>query len=86
MASKKYLELQGFSDADLLSELEGASADYQKMLFDHSVKGLDNPLTLRDMRRDVARLKTEVRRREMNEMTDSQVAKRSKIRARRRSN
>jgi len=39
---------------------------------------------LRETRRDVARLKTEVRRREMEKLTPEQVAGRSKIRARRR--
>ncbi len=84
MASKKYLELQDFSDADLFSELEGTEAEYQKMHFDHAVKGLDNPLELREMRRDVARIKTEIRRRELAQMTSEQIAKRSKIRERRR--
>ena len=37
-----------------------------------------------EIRRDIARLKTEVRRREMETMTPEQVANRSKIRARRR--
>ncbi len=84
MASKKYLELQDFSDADLFSELEGTEAEYQKMHFDHAVKGLDNPLELREMRRDVARIKTEIRRRELAQMSSDQIAKRSKIRERRR--
>jgi large subunit ribosomal protein L29 len=84
MASKKYLELQEFSDADLLTELQGSEADYIKMSFDHAVKGLDNPMELRSMRRDIARLKAEVRRREMAQMTPRELGKRSKIRARRR--
>ncbi len=84
MASKKYLELQEFADADLLTELEGAEADYQKMLFDHAVKGVDNPMQLRDLRRDIARIKTEIRRRELSKMTPEQLASRSKIVKRRR--
>lgn len=84
MATKKYLELQDFSDADLFSELESTEAEYQKMHFDHAVKGLDNPLELRDMRRDVARIKTEIRRRELAQMNADQLNKRSKIRERRR--
>ncbi len=86
MASKKFLELKDFTDTDLLSELEGTEASYQKMRFDHAVKGLDNPLELREMRRDVARIKTEIRRRELAQMTPEQLAKRSKIRERRRRN
>ena len=84
MASKKFLELQDFSNEDLVAELTETQAQYQKLKFDHAIKGLDNPLVLREVRRDIARLKTEVRRREMAEMTEEQLSKRSKIRARRR--
>jgi len=86
MASKKYLELQEFSDSDLNNELAETVAQYQKIKFDHAIKGLDNPLTLREVRRDIARLKSEVRRRELAAMTEEQLAGRSKIRARRRKN
>ena len=84
MASKKYLELQSFSDTDLQSQLTESEAQYQKLRFDHAVTGLDNPQVLKEVRRDIARLRTEVRKREMAKMDEAQVAKRSKIRARRR--
>ncbi len=84
MASKKYLELQEFSDSDLVSELEQTEFQYQKLKFDHAIKGLDGPLVLREVRRDIARLKTEIRRREVANMSGEQIANRSKIRARRR--
>ena len=84
MASNKFLELQEFSDADLVSELEGTQAEYQKMRFDHAVKGLDNPMELREMRKDIARIKTEIRRRQLAQMSEAELGKRSKIRERRR--
>lgn len=84
MASNKFLELQEFSDADLVSELDSTEAEYQKMRFDHAVKGLDNPMELREMKKDVARLKTEIRRRQLAQMSEQELAKRSKIRERRR--
>ncbi|GAB4245338.1 MAG: hypothetical protein Kow0027_05620 [Saprospiraceae bacterium] len=84
MASKKYLELQEYSVDELIAELAATEVDYQKMQFDHAVKGIDNPMELREMRRDIARIKTEIRRRELAEMSPEQLAKRSKIRARRR--
>ena len=84
MASKKFLELKEFSDADLNSELADTQAEYQKLKFDHSVKGLDNPLDLREVRRDIARLKTEARRRVLAASSEKELAGRSKIRARRR--
>lgn len=84
MASNKFTELKGFSDAELVSELENIERDYHKMQFDHASKGLENPLTLRETRRDIARVKTEIRRRELEQASPAQIAKRSKIRARRR--
>ena len=59
-------------------------ADYQKLTFDHAIRGLDNPLELRVLRRDVARLKTEIRRRELAACSPEELAKRSKIHARRK--
>ncbi len=84
MATKKYLELQEFKDADLLTELKETEAQYQKLKFDHTIKGLDNPLRLKDIRRDIARINTEIRRRELSSMTEENITNRSKIRARRR--
>jgi large subunit ribosomal protein L29 len=84
MATKKFLELQEFSDADLQAELEQTQSRYQKMQFDHAISGLDNPLLLREVRRDVARLATEVRRRQLAQASADELSKRTKIRARRR--
>jgi large subunit ribosomal protein L29 len=84
MATKKFIELQEFTDPELLDELKQTEVQYQKMTFDHAIKGLDNPILLKEVRRDIARLKTEVRRRELAEMSPEELAKRSKIRARRR--
>ena len=84
MATKKYLELKEFTDADLAGELETTEVQYQKLKFDHAIKGLDNPLLLRETRRDIARLKSEIRRRELASASEEQLANRSKIRARRR--
>lgn len=84
MASKKYQQLQEFSDDELNNELQETEAQYQKLRFDHAVTGLDNPLVLREVRRDIARMHTEVRSRELAGMSEAELAKRSKIRARRR--
>ena len=84
MASKKYLELQDYDDESLRGELTATEQEYRKLKFDHSIRGLDNPLVLREVRRDVARLKTEVRRREVAAMTPEELELRTKKRARRR--
>lgn len=84
MATKNYLELQELDDADLRNNLQESKTEYQKLKFDHTIKGLDNPLMLRDVRRQIARLKSEVRRRELKNMSEEDIANRSKIRARRK--
>ena len=84
MATNKTLELRDASDSDLQAQLQDSSASYDKMKFDHAVNGIENPLQLRDVRRDIARIKTEIRRRELEAMTPEETAKRDQIRRRRR--
>lgn len=84
MASEKYTEIKGLSDADLKDEIFAAETKRQRDQFANAITGLDNPLKLKDLRRDIARLKTEQRVRQLAEMTPEQLAKRSKIRARRK--
>jgi large subunit ribosomal protein L29 len=83
MPSKKTLELREFSIEDLNNEIGETETQYQKMKFDHAIKGLDDPLALREVRRDLARLKTEARRRALESMDEKAISRRSKIRARR---
>ena len=83
MPSKKSLELKEFTLEDLKSELQETQTQYQKMQFDHATKGLENPLSLREVRRDIARIETELRNRDLAGMDEGALAKRSKIRARR---
>lgn len=84
MATKKYIELQEFTDENLANEIAETVRQLTKVKFDHSVKGLDSPLIIKEIRRDIARLKSEQRRREIAAMNADQVAKRSKIRERRK--
>jgi large subunit ribosomal protein L29 len=85
MATEKYKQLQEMSDVDVQKELEGTLTQYQRLRFDHVIKGLENPIGLRDIRRDIARLKTEMRKRELKAMPAESIAQRTRIRARRRS-
>jgi len=84
MATKKFLEVKEMSDSDLANELAETEAQFQKQQFDHAIKGLDNPMLLREMRRDIARFKTEVRRRQVDNMSPEELANRERIRKRRR--
>ena len=82
--AKEKLELADTDVADLQAEITSMVNEYQQMKFDHAVKGLANPLEIRDLRRKIARFQTEVSQRELAEMTPEQLATRSKLLARRR--
>lgn len=82
MAQK--LDTTVFSAEELVEELRNAEANYQKLKFDHATTGLDNPQRLVEVRRDVARLKTELRKRQLLSFSDEDLANRSKIKARRK--
>ena len=84
MATKKFMELGEMSDSDLKAELTQINGQIQKLRFDHTIKGLDNPVSLRNTRRDIARIQTELRRREVAAMSPEQTANRSRIRLRRK--
>ena len=84
ISTKKFEDLQGYYDADLAEELGELQARFAKDRMDHSVRGLDNPIALRELRRDIARIKSEIRRRELSGYSEEQLAKRQKLVARRR--
>ena len=70
MASKKFIDLQGHSDEDLSVELKEARREYQQMRFDNYTKGIASVASIRTLRRDIARINTEMRRRELAAMND----------------
>ena len=82
--AKEILNIAEMTDADLQSKLASLEHEYQQMKFDHAVKGLSNPLELREMRHNIARILTEGRSRELAAMSPGQLEMRSKLRARRR--
>ncbi|TNE64821.1 MAG: 50S ribosomal protein L29 [Bacteroidetes bacterium] len=82
--AKENLDLGAKEVADLLADIASLENEYRQMKFDHAVKGLANPMELRDLRRKIARFQTEIRQRELAEMSPEQLELRSKLRARRR--
>lgn len=64
MAKLKREDLNQLSLDDLKQRLQDDSDRLQKLRFNHAVTTLDNPLQLRFLRREVARLKTEIHARE----------------------
>lgn len=86
MSTKKNQEIRNLSIEDLENEIAETQSNYAKLKYDHSIQGLDNALLIREVRRDIARLKTEKRRREVEAMSSAELAGRSKIRDRRSNN
>ncbi|MBK7806676.1 MAG: 50S ribosomal protein L29 [Saprospiraceae bacterium] len=84
MATKKFLELQEMSVDAIQSELSQMQSDLNRMKFDHGSKGLQNPLELNNVKKDISRLLTELRAREIKGMTPAELAGRSKMRLRRK--
>jgi large subunit ribosomal protein L29 len=62
----KMTEVKTLADQELREKLENAEAALQQMKLNHSVAPLENPSQIKAARRDIARMKTELRQRELN--------------------
>ncbi|MBK9335419.1 MAG: 50S ribosomal protein L29 [Lewinellaceae bacterium] len=82
--AKENLQLDTMEIPDLLTQITSMENEYQQMKFDHAVRGLANPLELRNLRRKIARFHTEIRQRELAAMSPEELATRTKLVARRR--
>ncbi len=61
----KAIELKDLSLEELKDKLNEKQADLSKMKLNHAVSPLENPLLLRSTRKDVARIRTEIKKREL---------------------
>lgn len=59
-------ELKGLETKDLVEKIETAEAALHQMKLNHQVAPLENPSQIKTARRDIARMKTELRQRELN--------------------
>ncbi|MBO4977295.1 MAG: 50S ribosomal protein L29 [Muribaculaceae bacterium] len=59
-------EIREMTTADLVERLEQMEKDYLQMRINHAVTPLDNTAKITADRRTIARVKTELRRRELN--------------------
>ena len=62
----KNTEIKELATQDLVERLEGAMAKLQQMRLNHAITPLENPSQIKLVRRDIARMKTELRQRELN--------------------
>ena len=59
-------ELKEIATQDLVERLEGAVAKLQQLKLNHAISPLENPSLIKLTRKDIARMKTELRQRELN--------------------
>ena len=83
MAKEKFAPAE-LNDEQLVTELQTRELEYRQLKFDHAAKGIANPMELRDLRRDIARIHTETRKRAVAAMSEDELAMREKLRTRRR--
>tara|TARA_R110002050_G_scaffold200591_1_gene335621 strand:- start:171350 stop:171553 length:204 start_codon:yes stop_codon:yes gene_type:complete len=63
----KQSEVKELTANEIVERIEVETASLQKLKMIHTVSPLENPLQIRDARRNVARLKSEQARRAINE-------------------
>lgn len=61
----KPIEIRKKSDGELHDELDALKQELFRLRFQHAVNQLENPLQLKQVRRDIARVKTILREREL---------------------
>ena len=65
--SKKidYLKsISGLNESDLVARIKEDELRLKKLQFAHSISPLENPVSIRGLRRDIARLKTELKKKQ----------------------
>ena len=62
----KIAEIREIATNELAERIETEVANYNKMVLNHSVSPLENTALIKEQRRTIARMKTELRQRELN--------------------
>nr|WP_294804063.1 50S ribosomal protein L29 [Prevotella sp.] len=62
----KIKEVKELETKELVEKLENAVAAYNHKKLNHNITPLENPSEIKVARRDIARMKTELRQRELN--------------------
>lgn len=68
----------------LTADVVQAKQELARIKFDHASKGVTDPKLIGQTKKEVARMLTEIRAREISALTPEQLAKRSNIRLRRK--
>ncbi|OFX84396.1 MAG: 50S ribosomal protein L29 [Bacteroidetes bacterium GWF2_33_16] len=67
----KSSEIKELTTKELEERIDTESSHLTRLKLNHAVSPLDNPLKIKKTRKDIARLKTELRKRELNESSNS---------------
>ena len=62
----KIAEIRELATNELAERIQTEEANYAQMLLNHSVSPLENPAQIKAARRNIARMKTVLRQRELN--------------------
>jgi large subunit ribosomal protein L29 len=57
--------IHGMNEQDLKARIKEDELRLKKIEFAHAISPLESPITIRNLRRDVARLKTELKKKEL---------------------
>lgn len=60
-------DIKQLTTEELLEKSQDVKVQLKKLEFNHTISAIENPMKIREMRRDVARLLTELRTRELNQ-------------------
>lgn len=67
----KNSELRGLSLDELKNKLTVEKESYSKLKFAHSITPIENPVKIRESRRLVARISTEIKAKELNQVAEA---------------
>ncbi len=62
----KIAEIRELTTAELAERIETEVANYDNMKFNHNISPLEDHSQIKKLRRDIARMKGELRQRELN--------------------
>ena len=62
----KNSEIKELSTQELVERIEAETANYKMMGLNHAISPLENPTQITKLRKTIARMKTELRSRELN--------------------
>ena len=62
----KIAEIREIATNELAERILAEEANYNQMVLNHSISPLENPAQIKQLRRTIARMKSELRQRELN--------------------